>query len=131
MTQHEGVCAVVYNPELEKFLVLKRAEDKKFYPGRWEFPGGNIEDEEPEKTVLREVREETGLVGTVIRREGPFQWESKYGHVRTHPFLVKVDSSEVEMSREHSKYRWVEREELSELEMYPGNRKALEVLGLK
>ncbi len=31
MPEHEGVCAVVYNPDLGKFLVLKRAEDGGFF----------------------------------------------------------------------------------------------------
>lgn len=129
--EHEGVSAVVYNPELEKFLVLKRAKNKEFYPGKWEFPGGKLEDEIPEDCVLRELEEETGFKGEILEQEDGFEWKSEYGMVRTYPFLIKVTSSDVETSREHIDYRWVSIGQLSGLEMYTGNRMTLETLGVK
>jgi len=45
------------------FLVLKRAENDPLYPGIWQIVTGRIEEgEETTQAVLREVREETGLV---------------------------------------------------------------------
>lgn len=129
--EYEGVSAVVYNPDTEKFLVLKRAKDKEFYPGKWEFPGGKAEDEDPENAILREFEEETDLVGVVVKRGDVFEWRSKYGTARTSPFLIEVDEADVELSREHVDYRWVTREELFKLDTYTGSRKALEALGIK
>ncbi len=55
--KNEKSCgAVVYNPELNKFLIIKMKN------GNWGFPKGHIEkDEADTETAYREVKEETGL----------------------------------------------------------------------
>ncbi|HTT73105.1 MAG TPA: NUDIX hydrolase [Thermoplasmata archaeon] len=54
--------AIFHDGEL---LLLRRVTD---FPGRWEFPGGSVEEgEEPEGALRREVREETGLEVTIGR----------------------------------------------------------------
>ncbi len=46
-----------------KLLILKRAATETFLPGVWEVPGGGIDAEETiEQGVVREVREEAGIV---------------------------------------------------------------------
>ena len=47
-------------------LLLVRWEPYE-YPGVWLVPGGGREDESEEECVVREVREETGLDGRVLR----------------------------------------------------------------
>lgn len=45
-----------------EFLLLKRADDAKIYPGIWQMITGTIESHEHTKdTLLRELEEETGL----------------------------------------------------------------------
>ena len=45
-----------------RFLIEKRQKTKKFDPGIWTIPAGKIEqNEEPEKAVKREAREELGI----------------------------------------------------------------------
>jgi len=48
----------------DRLLITLRDDDPEIpYPGLWDFPGGGREaGETPEQTVLREVREEVGLV---------------------------------------------------------------------
>lgn len=47
----------------DEFLMVK--EGKEHVYGRWDFPGGSLEeDEDPEKGVVRETIEETGLKTT-------------------------------------------------------------------
>ncbi len=49
-----------------------RDEEGPFY-GKWEFPGGNIEEgETPEEAIIREVEEEVG-----IKVSKPFRLDSK------------------------------------------------------
>jgi 8-oxo-dGTP diphosphatase len=44
-----------------RVLVAKRPEDKPM-AGLWEFPGGKVEDgERPERTLIRELKEELGI----------------------------------------------------------------------
>ena len=46
----------------DKFLLLKRSNDAKIYPGIWQMITGTIESHEHTKdTLLRELEEETGL----------------------------------------------------------------------
>ncbi len=55
--------AIVIN-EQQKILISRR--NSGLHQGdKWEFPGGKVEnDETPEKAMLRELKEEVGLVAT-------------------------------------------------------------------
>lgn len=79
--------AVLRSGSLQDVLMVKhRRRDGRTY---WQLPGGGIlPGETPEKAVLRELREETGLRGTVIREL--FTIPYKYGTSTT--FLVDVDA---------------------------------------
>lgn len=57
MEKHFCVSVYVFNPDTEKFLLVKH---KKL--GKWVQPGGHIElNEDPEEAAIRETFEETGL----------------------------------------------------------------------
>ena len=46
----------------DKYLILLRPSDKKFFPDHWDFPGGKLDDgEDAIESLKREVLEETGL----------------------------------------------------------------------
>lgn len=126
----EVAAAVVYNPDIEKFLLVKRAEERERYPCHWEFPSGFIkEGENPEDAALRELDEETGLKGEVIRSGDSFPIQIP--RVEVYPVLVKVNEESVELSHEHSEYRWVERSELDVLKTVPKLKQDLEKVGIK
>jgi 8-oxo-dGTP pyrophosphatase MutT (NUDIX family) len=127
------VTAVAYNPEKEKFLVLKRAESKKHFPGKWEFPAGFLESQDVKEEALRELKEETGFIGEAIRGGDSFEIESDTGNgiIEVHPVLTIVDYQEPELSREHTDYRWIDLNEIGELETVKGLEKDLENVGVK
>jgi 8-oxo-dGTP diphosphatase len=66
--------ALVRNSEGEILLVKRGVEPSK---GEWALPSGFIEiDETPEKACLRELKEETGLEGRIVRLVGVYSQES-------------------------------------------------------
>jgi 8-oxo-dGTP diphosphatase len=96
-----------------KILLLKRLETKKFLPGYYDLPGGKVEEgEDPNKAVLRELAEETGLKGEIIH---PYNvWSTILSisgaqeHIIEIDYLMKVENlSKITLSeREFSEYTW-------------------------
>ena len=100
-----------------KFLFLRKVKD--ILPennGKWECPGGKIDkNEEPEKVVLREVKEETGLKCEIVK-ELPLLHDIRKGYDSTcHVFLLKSHSDKVRLSLEHSEYKWLKAEEVKNI----------------
>jgi ADP-ribose pyrophosphatase len=53
--------AIIFNRE-GKILVLRRSGTALSNPGKWDFPGGDLEfGEDAIGGIIREIREETGL----------------------------------------------------------------------
>jgi 8-oxo-dGTP diphosphatase len=124
--------AATFDAEKEKFLVMKRAESMSVNPGKWDFPSGKIEEGEDARTAaLRELREETGLKGEILKSGDSFVQETRDGKFKVHPFLVLVEDSEVEMNSEHTECRWVELCDLENLETVAGLKKDLEKVGVE
>ncbi len=70
-----AVAAFVENGKDELLLIKRDAEP---YKGRWALPSGFIEIEEtPEDAVLRELKEETGVDGTIERLIGVYSQRCK------------------------------------------------------
>jgi 8-oxo-dGTP pyrophosphatase MutT (NUDIX family) len=81
--------------------------------GKWDFPKGNIEDDETElETVIREVGEETGLKRITIvpgfRKviEYFYRRDGKNIHKRVVYMLAEVDDDQVKISFEHQGFGW-------------------------
>jgi 8-oxo-dGTP pyrophosphatase MutT (NUDIX family) len=63
-----GCSAVIFDEAREKVLLTKRADN-----GLWCLPSGGVESgESVEETIVREVREETGLKVRVLRLVGVY-----------------------------------------------------------
>jgi len=57
------ICAIIESEG--KILIARRAADQKL-AGKWEFPGGKVEDgESPEECLKRELEEEFGIQAEV------------------------------------------------------------------
>jgi 8-oxo-dGTP diphosphatase len=91
-----------------QILVLKRAGGVG--SGAWYVPGGVVDrGEDPADAVVREVLEETGL-----RIEAPellrvWSWSAQNGRDAYHAAYVSpAPDGEVQISHEHSAFRWME-----------------------
>jgi 8-oxo-dGTP diphosphatase len=76
-----------------KILLIKRATVP--FKGYWALPGGRVEaGETVEQTIVREVKEETGLTVTVVNKIGDYHEQGVQGGVEYdyYPacFLVKI-----------------------------------------
>ena len=93
-----------------KYLLLKKFKDAFFQEniGKWECPGGQItKDEDPKKTILREVKEETGLDCRIIKELPSLRMTDKNYDSHCKIYLLEAPSSKVMLSPEHSKYKWL------------------------
>lgn len=127
--QGDVAVAVVYDNR--EFLILRRSERESF-SGSWEFPGGEVEEEMPSGSSLRELKEETGLEAKIVEKGHPYIDEGSTGFWRLYPFLIEVtnlDRQEISLSEEHDEYKWVKFDELENLETM-GHMKSLKSLGL-
>ena len=89
-----AVAALVLNEEKKLLLVKRAVEPAK---GKWCLPGGFIEiDESIEEAVLRELREETGIEGTIKGLVDFFsQRSSLYGALLIFGYSVTIHGGEL------------------------------------
>lgn len=106
-----------------KILILQRAKDEDAFPNIWELPGGKKEPFEfVYDSVVREVREETGLIVKVLNLLSAFNYkvekEEELRDMTQIDFLIEpVDKIEVKISDEHQDFKWVGEEELDNYEI--------------
>jgi molecular chaperone GrpE len=119
------VKAVVVNRETEEVLLLKRSKKVPWNAGKWDLPGGHVDEgESVEEAIKREVREETGLeveLDTVIKvSEFPKesrQFRDEKRGLRYLAFLKEGQNPQkVKLNkREHSEFQWLSLQEAIKL----------------
>jgi len=95
-----------------QFLLLKRAENDKLYPGIWQIVTGRIEkSEKAYETAYREVKEETGLMPGrlfVLPHTTTF-YSPRTDAISLIPlFVCIVEDTGVILSDEHSEFIWLD-----------------------
>jgi bis(5'-nucleosidyl)-tetraphosphatase len=101
--------AIVFVKNLEvKYLLLH------YEAGHWDFVKGNVEPNESERdTVIRELREETGIVDAQFiddfreKIEYFYRRQGATIHKEVVFFLIEAHGEKVELSYEHVGYDWV------------------------
>ncbi|MCK9170062.1 MAG: NUDIX domain-containing protein [Treponema sp.] len=87
--------------------------------GRWEFPGGKVEEgESDEQAVVREMSEEFGVTVTVCERigESEFTHNGKVSKLHAYRILLPYNGMKKKfILTEHSGYDWVEPDEIQKL----------------
>ncbi len=94
-----------------KLLIVTRADDEDVFPKYAEIPGGSVDyGENLLQAVVRELKEETGLVPKVVSEYvGSFDFVLRDGRtVRQFNFLIVPESIDVKLNPvEHSVFRWL------------------------
>lgn len=105
------VKSVILNHGLKKVLLIRRSSDD-LGGGLWESAGGKVEEGETlEEGIVREVKEETGLK---VALEKLLYASLSEIHGKKVVFIVYLCSTEEEhaaLSREHTEYKWVDKDE--------------------
>lgn len=107
-------------PEGTRVLIARRKLDTLLEPGKWEFPGGKLEEfEHPEAALAREIREELALeieVGEIFDLASHI-YETAKGpvHILLMCYLCRASSADFKML-EVSDARWVSIDQLDEFE---------------
>ena len=86
---------------------------------KWDLPGGRIKPgETTENTIVREVREETGLDTKIIKKFDKLRIDLPGEEIDCQIFLLRANSNEVELSkREHISFKWLSLEDFKSFEL--------------
>ena len=101
-----------------KILILKRSTDSKTNPGKWELPGGKVDQGESfDHALIREVYEETKLKISLEHVVGAS--EQNLHIIRAVHIIMsgKIVEGELNLSAEHEGYAWVTIETLPDYEL--------------
>jgi 8-oxo-dGTP pyrophosphatase MutT (NUDIX family) len=113
-----------------KYLLIRRSQDSRYDPGRWEFISLMVKDSvQTVKELRSRIKEETNLTVSLVREGDPFSVKDEYGEWLVRPFLFNVTDANVELDSSHVDYKWVKDYELKEFETVADLDKNLEALG--
>ncbi len=115
-----------------KILLLKRNSGKEFFPGKWNFISGFVKEKESaEDAVLREVCEEIGVEGEIVKASKVFEVEQGSKRWVVIAFLISAKSDKLKINRnEHSEHAWINPEQVYEFDCVSGIKEKLESLEL-
>lgn len=107
-----------------KFLIVLRSPNAKFFPEHWDFPGGKLEPgEELFVGIEREVIEETSLKIKALEIIGTYEIDLELkGEKIPQRFIVystDIVSGDVKISNEHLDFKWSTKEEILQLKIEP------------
>ncbi len=101
-----------------KILILKRSTDSKTNPGKWELPGGKVDqDESFDHALIREVYEETNLKIALEHVVGASEQNLhiiRAVHIIMSGIIIEGD---LNLSSEHEGYAWVWMDSLPDYEL--------------
>ncbi|MCR4328981.1 MAG: NUDIX hydrolase [Candidatus Roizmanbacteria bacterium] len=126
MKNRTQVVAIGIVQKGNRYLLTKRvqrdSEDVGFHD-KWQFPGGGLEfGESPEQTVIRELKEEIGVVVRTTRFLPPLSvihygwWQ---GILLSYVCELANPESSIVLNEEASEYRWCTVEEIKRLDAMP------------
>lgn len=119
-----------YIDDGERYLMLHRIKKKvDINKDKWIGVGGKFEDKEsPEECLIREVKEETGLLLTSYRLRGIVTFVSDRW-ITEYMFLYTADGYEGEIQTcNEGTLEWVPKNELGKLNLWTGDKIFLKLL---
>ena len=127
------ICGFKFVEKIPRYLLLKRADKDRIYPGIWQIVTGTIEPRERAVDAgLRELKEETGLTPKrfwVVPHTNSFYVAEEDTLHHTIFFAAEFDDSErIMLSREHQSFAWMNYEDAKDALVWPGQKKGLAIV---
>jgi 8-oxo-dGTP diphosphatase len=125
-------CAIIIRDS--NILIVRRSPEMRL-AGKWEFPGGKLDEgESPEESIIREIKEEL-LIDIEIRLalESSF-YSYPRGDIELFPFVCHIAENQEPKLTEHDAIAWVSVSELYDYDLAPADvpiLKQLEAIELK
>jgi len=111
----------------DKVLIAKRKETQML-GGLWEFPGGKQKNNEAlEKTVIREIKEETSLAVTIQRSYGAIDHAYTHFKITLHAFDCRYISGRAQ-SLSSDEVKWIHWEDKDKYPFPTANKKVFRLL---
>ncbi|MFI9047556.1 (deoxy)nucleoside triphosphate pyrophosphohydrolase [Streptomyces sp. NPDC053427] len=105
-------------------LLAARRSAPPALAGRWELPGGKVEDgETPEQALVRELREELGVEAAPLERI-PGEWVLRPGFV-LQVWTARLLSGEPRPLQDHDELRWLRPSEEQQVDWLDQDRPAV------
>ena len=107
-------CAIIEDNE-RKVLAAQRSA-KMDLPYKWEFPGGKLEkNESPEECLKREIEEELSIEVEIVRPLDLVEHSYPNKDILLIPYVCSVVKGAIGL-KEHRAFKWLEPEELNDLD---------------
>ena len=126
MKRIEVAVGVLFNSQGQVLIGQRTVKDR--YYQKWEFPGGKLEAGElPQDALVREFSEEVGI--EISSSEDFMVLEHDYPdrHVKLYVQLIKDYVGDV-WAMEGQALKWVQLEELADIDFLKGNQKIVSLL---
>lgn len=102
-------CALIFHQG--KILAAQRSLSMDL-PGKWEFPGGKVEEEEdPQSCLIREIKEELAVDIEIVEALSPSKYAYPSKSIELIPFTAIWKSGEIQLS-EHEQVIWLNKKDL-------------------
>ena len=126
------VAAVMIQRADGRVLLLQRGATAPTFPNHWGVVTGLVEaGETPAEAALRELGEEAGLTGEIVRAGEAFQVDIGASIVRVWPFLCAVDpNAAIVLGDENQRYEWVALDAVSQRATIPQIEQDFRAVGL-
>ena len=125
MKRIQVVAAIIHDAEGRIFATQRGYGEFK---DGWEFPGGKMEaGETPEEALRREIWEELETRIEVERLVETVEYDYPQFHLTMHCYLCRVESGRLEL-KEHEAARWLEKEDLYEVDWLPADLQIIDKL---
>ena len=119
------VAAVIKKNNL--YFIAHRNRNKHF-AYHWEFPGGKVDNQETfENALKREIKEELSINIRVFNHIASEKHKDEKIDVNVHYFLCKSLNENIILS-EHEDMNWLQKNDLKQLKMAPGDSKIIKYL---